>query len=188
MEGRDYARRPNELPALNGARVLVVQNDPFIAADVDLMIDDAGGKVVALAASRDDALLPARSEPIDAAVVDPNFGDGEAASLIQALNRRDIPFVIYPPSTSAQARRRNVTMGVRDCRCARHRSEADALLSNKRSSCSDAFIASFRDWFTPPARVACSVPAPARLRLLSGPRTTAFSGLAIFSETRPVRR
>jgi len=92
-----------ELPALNGARVLVVQNDPFIAADLDLMIDDAGGKVVALAASRDDALLLLGREPIDAAVVDPNLGDGEAASLIEALNRREIPFVIYPPSTSAQA-------------------------------------------------------------------------------------
>ena len=32
-----------ELPALNGARVLVIQNDPFIAADLDLMIDKAGG-------------------------------------------------------------------------------------------------------------------------------------------------
>ena len=92
-----------ELPALNGARVLVVQNDPFIAADLDLMIDDAGGKVVALAASRDDALFLLGREPIDAAVVDPNLGDGEAASLIEALNRREIPFVIYPPSTSAQA-------------------------------------------------------------------------------------
>ena len=92
-----------ELPALNGARVLVIQNDPFIAADLDLMIDDAGGKVVALAASRDDALSLLGREPIDAAVVDPNLGDGEAASLIEALNRRDIPFVIYPPSTSAQA-------------------------------------------------------------------------------------
>ena len=92
-----------ELPALNGARVLVVQNDPFIAADLDLMIDDAGGKVVALAAGRDDALSLLGREPIDAAVVDPNLGDGEAASLIEALNRRDIPFVIYPPSSSAQA-------------------------------------------------------------------------------------
>jgi len=91
------------LPALNGARVPVVQNDPFIAADLDLMIDDAGGKVVALAASRDDALFLLGREPIDAAVVDPNLGDGEAASLIEALNRREIPFVIYPPSTSAQA-------------------------------------------------------------------------------------
>ena len=92
-----------ELPSLNGARVLVAQNDPFIAADLDLMIDEAGGKVVALAASRDDALCLLGREPIDAAVVDPNLGDGEAASLIEALNRRDIPFVIYPPSSSAQA-------------------------------------------------------------------------------------
>jgi DNA-binding NtrC family response regulator len=92
-----------ELPALNGARVLVAQNDPFIAADLDLMIDDAGGKVVALAANRDDALSLLGREPIDAAVVDPNLGDGEAASLIEALNRRAIPFVIYPPSSSAQA-------------------------------------------------------------------------------------
>jgi CheY-like chemotaxis protein len=91
-----------ELPALNGARVLVVQNDAFIAADLDLMIDDAGGKVVALAASRDDALFLLGREPIDAAVVDPNLGDGEAASLIEALNQREIPFVIYPPSISAQ--------------------------------------------------------------------------------------
>ena len=92
-----------ELPALNGARVLVVQNDPFIAADLDLMIDDAGGKVVALATGRDDALSLLGREPIDAAVVDPNLGDGESASLIEALNRRDIPFVIYPPSSSSQA-------------------------------------------------------------------------------------
>src|SRR4051812_34874161 len=60
-----------ELPALNGARVLVAQNDQFIAADLDLMIDDAGGKVVALAAGRDDALSLLGREPIDAAVVDP---------------------------------------------------------------------------------------------------------------------
>ena len=74
-----------------------------IAADLDLIIDDAGAKVVALAASRDDALILLGREPIDAAVVDPNLGDGEAASLIEALNRRDIPFVIYPPSSSVQA-------------------------------------------------------------------------------------
>ena len=52
---------------------------------------------------RDDALSLLGREPIDAAVVDRNLGDGEAASSIEALNRRDIPFVIYPPSSSAQA-------------------------------------------------------------------------------------
>ena len=48
MEGQTMHDDQIELPSLNGARVLVVQNDPFIAADLDLMIDDAGGKVVAL--------------------------------------------------------------------------------------------------------------------------------------------
>jgi hypothetical protein len=30
------------MPSLKGARVLVVQNDLFVAADLDLMIDEAG--------------------------------------------------------------------------------------------------------------------------------------------------
>ena len=91
------------MPSLMGARVLVVQNDPFVAADLDLMIDEAEGKVVASATSREDALSLLDHDPVDSAIVDPNLGDGEAASLIEALNRREIPFVIYPPSSSAQA-------------------------------------------------------------------------------------
>ena len=155
-----------ELPALNGARVLVAQNDQFIAADLDLMIDDAGGKVVALAASRDDALSLLGREPIDAAVVDPNLGDGEAASLIEALNRRDIPFVIYPPSIIGPGfPSAMLTMGVGDRRGARHRSEADARLG------ADAVLVLKRPSRgpgaepTPLAFLACSVPAPARRRL-----------------------
>src|SRR3954447_21851604 len=89
------------IPSLKGARVLVVQNDPFVAADLDIMIDEAEGKVVALATSREDAV--SLLGPSISRFVDPNLGDGEAASLIEALNRRGIPFVIYPPSSSAQA-------------------------------------------------------------------------------------
>jgi CheY-like chemotaxis protein len=133
-----------ELPALNGARVLVAQNDQFIAADLDLMIDDAGGKVVALAASRDDALFLLGREPIDAAVVDPNLGDGEAASLIEALNRRDIPFVI--------------SMGVRDRRGALHRSEADARLG------ADAVLVLKRPSRGPGAEPTPPIPRPRRQR------------------------
>ena len=43
------------MPSLMGARVLSVQNDPFVAADLDLMIDGAEGKVAAIATSREDA-------------------------------------------------------------------------------------------------------------------------------------
>jgi CheY-like chemotaxis protein len=89
------------MPSLNGARVLVVQNDPFVAADLDLMIDEAEGKVVAIATGREDALSLLNHEPVDIALVDPNLGDGEAASLIEALNRRGVPFVTYPAAMAA---------------------------------------------------------------------------------------
>jgi hypothetical protein len=35
------------------------------------------------------------AEPIDAAIVDPDLGEGEGAFVIEELKRRDIPFVLY---------------------------------------------------------------------------------------------
>ena len=89
------------MPSLKGARVLVVQNDPFVAADLDLIIDEAKGEAVTIATSREDALSLLNHESVDIAIVDPNLGDGEAASLIQALNRRGVPFVTYPAAMAA---------------------------------------------------------------------------------------
>jgi|1186.fasta_scaffold316170_1 DNA-binding NarL/FixJ family response regulator len=96
MHGNETA-----MPSLKGARVLVVQNDPFVAADVDLMIDEAEGEVVALATSPKDALWLLDHESIDTAVVDPNLGDHEAASVMEALSNRGIPFVAYPETSTA---------------------------------------------------------------------------------------
>ncbi len=83
----------DELPSLNGARVLVVQGDPFIAADLDLMIEDAGGEVVALAATLQDVVGVLAQERIDAAVVDPDLDEG--ALVIEELKRRGMPFVSF---------------------------------------------------------------------------------------------
>jgi DNA-binding NarL/FixJ family response regulator len=83
------------IPSLNGARVLVVQNDPFIAADLDLIIDDAGGEVVALAGSLHDALVLLGQKLIDAAIVDPNLDENEGLVVIEELKRLHIPFVLY---------------------------------------------------------------------------------------------
>jgi DNA-binding NarL/FixJ family response regulator len=90
---KDEAMHDDEMlmPSLKGACVLVVQNDPFVAADLDLIIDEAeGGEAVTIATSREDALSLLNHESVDIAIVDPNLGDGEAASLIQALNRRGV--------------------------------------------------------------------------------------------------
>ena len=87
------------MPSLKGARVLVVQNDLFVAADLDLMIDEAGGRVVALTTSPEDAISLLDQEPIDIAIVDSNLGD--AASVLEALNRRGTPYVGFPETATA---------------------------------------------------------------------------------------
>jgi CheY-like chemotaxis protein len=82
-------------PSLDGARVLVIENDPFTAADLDLLVEDAGGEVVALAGSHHDALTLLGREPVDAAIVSPDLPDGGGPSVVAELNRRGIPFVFH---------------------------------------------------------------------------------------------
>ena len=65
------------------------------------MIDEADGKVVALASSREDALSLLNHEHVDIAIVDPNLGDGEAAFVIETLNRRGVPFISYRAAMAA---------------------------------------------------------------------------------------
>ena len=79
------------MPPLNGARVLVIENDPFVAAELDLMVEEAGGEVVALAGSHSDALTLLGREPVDAAIVGRDLPDGEGTSIGEELKRRGIP-------------------------------------------------------------------------------------------------
>ena len=80
------------MPPLNGARVLVIENDPFVAAELDLLVEDAGGEVVALAGSHRDALTLLGREPVDAAIVGRDLPDGEGTSIGEELKRRGIPW------------------------------------------------------------------------------------------------
>ena len=92
-------------PPLSGARVLVIQSDPFVAAHLDLMVDEAGGEVVAIAGSPEDALKVLDQEQIDAAIIDPRLGeDGEAVFVLEEeLKRRGIPFVLYDHTVTHDA-------------------------------------------------------------------------------------
>jgi CheY-like chemotaxis protein len=80
--------------ALDGVQVLIVSDDIFVAAELDLLIDEAGGDAVAIAATTSEALALLGERQIDAALISLPLRDGHRP-LIDALVRQNIPFVLH---------------------------------------------------------------------------------------------
>jgi DNA-binding NtrC family response regulator len=81
--------------ALEGKAMLILEDEPLTAMNVELCLLDAGAAVVKIANS----IASAKSAldegiPFDAAVVDLCLADGNASTLIQALSERGIAVVI----------------------------------------------------------------------------------------------
>jgi CheY-like chemotaxis protein len=83
-------------PAIDfaGYRLLVVEDDYFIASDLGSWLEARGAEVLGPAGSVDDALalLSADSMP-DAAVLDINLGDERVFPVAAALGDAHVPFV-----------------------------------------------------------------------------------------------
>jgi PAS domain S-box-containing protein len=78
---------------LGGRRVLVVEDEPFIAMDVEASLTAAGCIVVGPAPSVERALVLIGNEALDAAVLDANLGGRSVESVADALAARGVPFV-----------------------------------------------------------------------------------------------
>lgn len=92
---------------LNGALVLVAEDEPFIALDVALAIEDAGGVVVGPAASVSEALALIETKMIVGAILDVNLIDGDITPVAEAVLRLGIPVVFQsgiglPPELAAR--------------------------------------------------------------------------------------
>ena len=79
---------------LSGRRVLVVEDDYFIAQETRSMLEQNGAEVLGPAASVDDALaIIASTSTIDAAVLDINVRDVMVFPVADALRERGVPFL-----------------------------------------------------------------------------------------------
>jgi len=79
---------------LKGRRVLIVEDDYFLAYDMKDEFARAGAEVVGPIGRVSDALrLVARGEPLDAAVLDINLGGQMVYCVADALRARNVPFV-----------------------------------------------------------------------------------------------
>lgn len=78
---------------LAGKRILLVEDEAVIAFAVEDMLAELGCEVVGPAFRLVDAQQLARSEAIDAAILDVNINDQRSYSVAEELQRRRIPFL-----------------------------------------------------------------------------------------------
>ena len=86
------AQRENSL--LNHARVLVAEDEPFIALDLALAIEDAGGQVVGPAASVKEALALLKATPVVGAILDVTLADKDVTCIAERLIADGVPVIL----------------------------------------------------------------------------------------------
>ncbi len=79
--------------ALEGIRVLVVEDEFLVATLIEDMLVDAGCVVAGPIPRLSEALDAAGSGTFDAAVLDVNLGGDRVYPVADALSRRNVPFV-----------------------------------------------------------------------------------------------
>ena len=86
---------------LEGKRILVVEDDYYLATDEKALLERAGASVVGPfgSSSRERDLEAAGS--IDGAVLDINLGEGPSFALADALEQRRVPFLFLTGYDSA---------------------------------------------------------------------------------------
>lgn len=78
---------------LNGARILIVEDEPLIAMDLAFVIEDAEGVIAASARSVKAALEHVDGAEFHAALLDVRLPDGTAFDIAERLEASGIPFV-----------------------------------------------------------------------------------------------
>lgn len=83
----------NEATTLSGRRVLVVEDEYYLADDLARALRARGADVVGPVPSLERALAAASSESIDFAVLDLNLKGDHGFPVADALAERNVPFV-----------------------------------------------------------------------------------------------
>jgi DNA-binding response OmpR family regulator len=82
------------LPALEGARILIVEDEYYLADDLVRALGERGAEVVGPAATLDDAARLVGEGRIDCAILDINLRGKMAFPLAERLRSAGIPFLI----------------------------------------------------------------------------------------------
>jgi DNA-binding NarL/FixJ family response regulator len=81
--------------ALDGRRVLIVEDEPFIAFDLADAIENSGGTVVGPASTVTEALALISAGRVEAAILDVNLPDGDVGPVIAALAGQNVKLLVH---------------------------------------------------------------------------------------------
>jgi DNA-binding response OmpR family regulator len=85
----------DEIRMLEGARLLILEDDIILLMELESLLGDAGAEAVMACATVADALAAAERERFDGAVLDWRLGRETAAPVARRLARLGIPFIFY---------------------------------------------------------------------------------------------
>jgi CheY-like chemotaxis protein len=83
------------LAFLNRAPILIVEDEPFIALELQLSVEEAGGQVVGPVGSASAALTLLQSCVVAAAILDVHLSDRDVTPVAEALVALKIPMVFH---------------------------------------------------------------------------------------------
>jgi hypothetical protein len=86
------APAPWSAGTLTGARLLVVEDEPMVALELEAELTDAGAVVIGPVGTVEAAARLIEAEPLDAALLDANLAGRPVDSLAAALAARGVPF------------------------------------------------------------------------------------------------
>jgi PAS domain S-box-containing protein len=100
-------------PSLRGKRILVVEDEPLVAMDMQSMLSAAGCTVLGPAGTLQEARRLLETETCDAALVDVNLKGEPIDSLLSPLRQQDVPFAFvtgYGPKVLSKTFEETVTI------------------------------------------------------------------------------
>ncbi len=75
------------------SRILVIEDEFFVAAHIDNVLSDEGHEVVGPVGTLDEATFLARAEDLDGALLDVNLDGGRVDEVADILADRRVPFL-----------------------------------------------------------------------------------------------
>ena len=90
-----------ERSPLQGCSILVVEDEPLIAMDIEIAFEGSGARLH-IASTVSDGLALARRYRVGLGVLDHGLTDGDSHELYECLRKQKVPFIIYSGYTVSE--------------------------------------------------------------------------------------